>query len=127
MSEEKPLHVRVAEALGCQLRTDGHNWGCYCDEGFLHSGASMSPPYINHYDTDWSATGPLIEKYEIAIGRWAQRDRGYWAAHWQPAWADCGIPYEASNAEAPTPLVAVCNLLLALHAAGKLKPEGESK
>jgi len=62
---EKPLHVQVAEALG---------WTGCNQSGFDWWGDSQDTPSsprgyakIPSYDTDWSATGPLIEKYGIAF------------------------------------------------------------
>lgn len=87
---EKPLHVRVAEALGCKpelrpgstvLPLDRYPWShrpsvwyCTCEE--RHEGPDASrveihtdslPPELFCYDTDWSATGPLIERFCIGL------------------------------------------------------------
>jgi len=129
---EKPLHVRVAEALGCSpvefgLRPGtGGFWKCGCKDGFKH-GQEYTDGYVSdnlkRYDTDWSATGPLIERYEIVVLRdirshaktycWmavvgAQDDHGY---------LDKDYPDEGNG---KSPLVAVCNLILALSKAGRL-------
>ena len=94
---EKPLHVMVAEALGTVNSQEVPPWHF------------ITP----RYDTDWSATGPLIEKYEITV----MNCGGIWdASIGYDAYGVCG-DHEAGGS---TPLVAVCNLLLALHAAGKL-------
>jgi hypothetical protein len=121
-SPEKPLHVRVAEALGWLECPDEpgmwHPPGVRCDPDRLvgediyacdeHAeGADLLP----EYDTDWSATGPLIERVGIDVGL----DRpGLWTA------AICQPDKDLMEAYGPSPLVAVCNLILALHAAGKL-------
>lgn len=122
MTDEKPLHVRVAEALGCQAKgipAAGY-WTCECpradaEHGFAWPHGSLTTGYdglehdpeIAAYDTDWSATGPLIERYvEEAENHggdgWYVHGRGLYTVHGQ------------------TLLVATCNLILALKAAGKL-------
>jgi len=119
MSEDKPLHVRVAEALGCSPRFDGVVWCCTCRAG-EHVGSeqynTLSTSELNYYDTDWSATGPLIEKYQIGF---YPAGLGTWAAEWRDGRYENGIGDSYSKAE-DTPLLAVCNLILALKEAGKL-------
>ena len=88
---EKPLHVMVAEALGTVNSQEVPPWHF------------ITP----RYDTDWSATGPLIEKYGISL----KREPGGW---------DARVDYSLASDQNPTALVAVCHLILALHAAGKL-------
>ena len=99
-TETKPLHVQVAEALG----------GCveyHAEEWWWHS-KPITKPWpkvpIPQFDTDWSATGPLIERYRIDL------ENG-------PGWSAyaCGITKDAD-----TPLLAVCHLIIALGKAGKL-------
>jgi hypothetical protein len=99
MSTDKPLHVRVAEALGSMVRLQEGWWERL--DGAIWTAA------IPRYDTDWSATGHLIEKYGIDLERGGA---GQWRAYGP-----------GSEAEGDTPLLAVCNLLLALKAAGKLE------
>lgn len=100
---EKPLHVKVAEALG---------WSRSDSVGVSDDGRWWSP-ICPRYDTDWSATGPLIERYEIHL--FSERHTG------------TGVTWEAERplgevtGYGSTPLIAVCNLLLALHDAGKLR------
>ena len=119
---EKPLHVQVAEALGwtdiscagpkpiLSLPGKGASlWGGLPPgfdprDAFFRGDAVLSG--IPRYDTDWSATGPLIER--LGIATWPQSEG--WAAE---------LRLE-DRATGPTPLIAVCNLILALHAAGKL-------
>lgn len=121
MNQEKPLHVRVAEALGCSWPKhyiDGDAWHCRCG-CYEHAGGDDSDSSeIFRYDTDWSATGPLIEKYSISVTR-------TWKAMLEDIpgdnWIACIKDANRGFADGPTPLVAVCNLLLKLHAAGKLK------
>lgn len=75
---------------------------------------------VPHYDTDWSAGGPLLERFEITLHR-ARTDEIGW--HWRawPKEVDGGLPCPWQPADKP--LTAVCNLIVSLHAAGKL-PEG---
>jgi hypothetical protein len=115
----KPLHVRVAEALGCRVVRDNSK-GTYTlkvphgvDQiSFVTpEGAWTAAP---RYDTAWSVTGPLIERYGIALEQAMQimdpPKRGRtWVA------ASGGIYGYGAD-----PLRAVCDLILALHAAGKL-------
>lgn len=117
---DTPLHVKVAEALGwkdCALEPwtaaeDGIGervvgppiwWG-------LPPGESWRRP-VPHYDTDWAATGPLIERYEIVVvARRGLRGDMWLAMENRHADGRLGRTY----------LEAVCNLILALSAAGKL-------
>ena len=113
---DKPLHVQVAEALGCPTAWDEY---CRCP-GLEHSGEEH-PPRLARFDTDWSATGPLIEKYEISVGPGAT-EAGPWAAISGVfvdggGWDGLDFDYRGKG---PTPLIAVCHLLLALKKAGKL-------
>lgn len=138
---DKPLHVSVAEALGWKQRgpdvigdrdCGGTEWwvppdsvgGSYCNA----CRPEMAPP---RYDTDWSATGPLIEKYGIGLylAEGFCKDDGCGTDNeccddscpcWQSAewWAS----KDDDRGEGATPLIAACNLILALHAAGKLHP-----
>lgn len=113
---EKPLHVRVAEVLGCKpvYSTDPelaaiHGPACWCGDEGRRKGPHSTPRSplneLARYDTDWSATGPLIEKYELDL----QKESDAWMAWDGPEYASGG-----------TPLLAVCNLILALAEAGKL-------
>lgn len=105
-----PLNVLVAQALGhvtaAHVGTDGNpHW----------TGNGLSIPA---YDTDWSATGPLIEKYQLDL--WFRpggifRDPDEWAAT-----NDTRVGPDGGSLTGPTPLMAVCNLILALGEAGKL-------
>jgi len=110
---EKPLHVQVAEALGwtdCQLEPSG----LWVGRGHPWHG----PVELKRYDTDWSATGPLIEKYELALGQTGMEDpKPTWVAWWP---GSCDVDTCSVDAPADTPLLAACHLLLALKAAGKL-------
>lgn len=137
MSEETPLHVRVAEVLGWTWK-QSYTGACrfLCPPAFDLNGAHNFDPahfrdaseamricddgyrYVPRYDTAWSATGPLIEKYGISLHwtiteRWAATGPAH-TAHWRE--------YDES------PLVAACRTIIALAemecldeaAAGKL-------
>lgn len=114
-----PLHVRVAEALGvviCDrwMQIDFDPWnGATYRQNCQHPNCvpSQRPP---RYDTDWAATGPLIERFADSL-----RATAYgWIADARPGLG----PWDG---EGETPLVAVCNLILALAAAGKLESPQE--
>lgn len=121
MNDEKPIHVRVAKALGCERQRDwGKGWCCMC-HGFPHgrgpfnSGGFSEDTRIPRYDLDWSATGPLVEKYALDLWYVAKS-----VIHPHATWrATC--EHAEGSEEDSTPLLAICNLILALHAAGKLK------
>mgnify|MGYP000884990453 FL=1 len=124
MSDDRPLHVRVAEALG---------W-TYLGPSEVEDGWEGEPPDafellpdgirrrldqhvgVPRYDLDWSATGPLIERFKLNLYPWSD---GSWVADsdFSAATAVLSVDMEGSGA---TPLIAVCNLVLALAAAGKL-------
>lgn len=123
--EDKPLHVQVAEAIGW------HGWIRIPTVGELHAwigrqpheeplaGYGQKPP---HYDTDWSAIGPLQVRFGIAI---APRD-GRWIAYIPTdSIEDEGLVTDHfdDSAAGTTGLIAICNLIIALHVAGKLTPK----
>lgn len=119
MTDEKPLHVRVAEALG---------WTQIVPGGIMLPGCRMGYPpeqqiigekeQVPWFERDWSATGPLIEKYSIDIARtWKAIEEDIPGDHWIARIRDT----KRGFADGPTPLVAVCNLILKLHEAGKLR------
>jgi hypothetical protein len=75
--------------------------------------AAVTPP---RYDTDWSATGPEIERFKLDV--WhvpADMPIPGMSLRWR---ATC--ERAEGSEEGDTPLIAICNLILALHAAGKL-------
>ncbi len=131
MSEDKPLHVRVAEALGWIGLTNERAPWWY---GYPRSGTALLDAVrdgsgrfrVPDYTTDWSATGPLIEKYRISVFMPDEfcPDKGPWIAGIGGAhgWDD-GAVCLSEDVNGPTPLLAVCQLILALHAAGKLEGE----
>lgn len=107
----KPLHVQVAEALGWLDLRQQNGMNRYSWTGWhapMEVGGREAIPDFEH---DWSATGPLIEKYEI----WLTCDKGMWIAR-TDIWPD------EKAGKYSTPLLAVCHLILALKEAGKLTP-----
>jgi hypothetical protein len=131
--QEKPLHVRVAEALGCEPRLTGDWWHCTCAPDPIHDdegidGAPHEGGILLAYDIDWAATGPLIERYGITVGR--HDLHGLWYAH-RPPWERIAAkPTPTSYLVASvdnvgqslsrSPLGAVCHQILVLDAVGKL-------
>lgn len=129
MSEpEKPLHVRVAEALGwtrCSLSLEAglspeKFWSGrpLKDSGFRFP--EDDEPYyeymIPRYDTDWAVTGPLIERFGVWLNPCECGTP--FGSHWTAS----ANPHDAEG-QGETPLEAVCDLILALSEAGKL-PRG---
>lgn len=131
MSDEKPLHVQVAEALGCKVqRVDGcpgwtgEHYHCVCYNG-PHVGRNGCAFALAEFDTDWSAIGSLIERYRITLGFEGASLSGAWIATDQPLgeMTDGEIDHNYFAARMHSnPLIAVCHLLLALKEAGKLTP-----
>jgi hypothetical protein len=113
---DKPLHVQVAEALGCNLSWDRDlDWHCRCKQ--MRDGnrphCRIEDDGLMRYDTDWSATGPLIEHFAISLERrfdYAD-DIHYWKAS-----TESGDAFIDSD----SPLFAVCFLILELHKQAKL-------
>lgn len=130
--EEKPLHVKVATALGCRVALEGGTYFCRCPKR-QHSSYRDDGGPINHdavtisgYDTDWSATGPLLEQYGLSVFRPDEfnpdREDGPWlaGAGGVHGWDDSSVLTDYQSV-GKTPLLAVCHLILTLHAAGKLE------
>lgn len=112
---ERPLHVRVAEALGWHsievgnaMRMDDHRVG-YPPKWAIVGHKQEVP----RYDTDWSATGPLIERVRIEID---PDEHFSWVARFDKQQNGSYTYGEFGD----TPLIAVCNLILALKRNGKL-------
>lgn len=140
--EERPIHVRVAEALGCNSYfveesanrpTEGFHvitgWRCGCTER-VHGLAN-----VHRYDTDWAVMGPVAEKLGISTYSWDASDGvRYWGATWSGPEKTCGecgaksterlgspewsAPIEEQRCQSP--LLAICNLILLLKEKGKL-------
>lgn len=106
----KPLHVQVAEKLGCkpvceQMGTD--YWACFClmrEHTENDENTFPSPNTAYRYDLDWSATGPIIERLGLGV---------YLAADgWRARKSDRAV--HINSVRHASPLLAVCNLILAL-------------
>lgn len=149
MSAEKPLHQRVAEALGVLPRVDWHiltadstatalalGSKCEADEYLAeqHARGRMLQYHVGswerfpQYDTSWEVTGPLIERFHVSLSYdyWEGRTVTFpvdqsWAAE-DERYNSCDEESDQSmyRGQGRTPLIAVCNLILALNAAGKL-------
>lgn len=125
MTEEMPLHVRVALALG-------YVWAKHLpDVDSLHPGARFVTRKVNQwsepadgseplavvgdkpawadvprFDTDWAATGPLIERLGISVRKVHpsyEKSHGRWEAE-----------VGAVAVYGETALLAVCELILKL-------------
>lgn len=133
MSEDRPLHVQIAEALGCSPEPPTEKWeveaalwrcGCYdrahADEDMDWAGTLL------RYDTDWAATGPLIEKYHIHIedAYQLQDDMAQGPHIWVASAPNLPGAIQADGSYQTiwesTPLLAICRLILALKKAGAL-------
>ena len=139
---DKPLHVQVAEALGETMNFGLQPWefGHYNPRWLRRLKAGefvrdLKGPFGRaiqdseefwgepiRYDTDWAATGPLIEKYRICTHGPSKMSN-------PPQFAGWGAYVRTMRNEkdervlggGDTPLMAICNLLIALGAAGKPK------
>lgn len=114
---DKLLHVQVAEALGwTEVQGKDHiGWyGRSPERQYGLDGHGISP--LPHFDTDWSATGPLIERYRLELCGPSRIAPKLWSA----AYESLDYPPYQAYVEAEAPLIAICHLILALHAAGKL-------
>lgn len=127
MKSEKPLHVRVAEALGCKpvqatdpearrRHEESGMWGaCWCanggDDKGPHSASGVPTTELARYDTDWAATGPLIERYYINLESLGEH-----------GWEASNYPGGLSilRVTDTTPLLAACKLILYMKADGTL-------
>lgn len=126
MSKEKPLHVRVAEALGCNVeKAIWYVCGCVPDHvsGIApHSVGTVSNRWLALYDTDWAATGPRIEQFGLLVQKRQHPRVDYQGRPW---YASDGVFKYGEYAPrlyayGETPLIAVCHVIIAMHAAGKL-------
>ena len=117
--EESPLHVRVAEILGwVGISKDGFGahapWSGAATPGCMRE-------WIPRYDLDWRESGRLIDRYDIEVGP-TYSGMGSALPRWTAA-VGCRDERDGEEfARGETPLIAVCNLLLALAKEGKLKP-----
>jgi len=115
------LHVQVAIVLGwTDAEVGSHPWPAFGIPPGKTDYFNIAP--IPRYDTDWSATGPLIERYGIELSVAFPGDFGQDGFAWSAqTGADSRSPSPITVPHVgQTPLLAVCYLLLALHKAGKL-------
>lgn len=131
MSEEKPLHVRVAKALGWTYVGPGEgDVGTNGWEGEPPPGHPMEyyPRRLDQhvgiplYDTDRSASGQIED---VLLHRFGQIDFRHQPDNVPARRYGAGL-YVVTQyyiEYAPTLGEAVCELFLALHAAGKLGEE----
>lgn len=136
MSDTRPLHVRVAEALGwtaTHLRDAPEAHACgdilITDPERMRwkgraPGEQLVGPHgctlIPRYDTDWAAAGPLIERYAISLSfaiSEKHEHRFEWIARENDGDCRCVGRFEWDK----SPLVAVCRLLV------RALPEGLHK
>lgn len=130
---EKPLYVRVAEALGWQdiencgglmIPQASHHCGRPPGQVVIIGKPEEGRKRIPRYDLDWSVTGPLIERLDVSFGRGGAEGAEVFAWIGRITFAN-DVAVEANVdwtlATGPTRLVAVCNVILAMHAAGKLE------
>jgi hypothetical protein len=117
---QRPLHVQVAEAIGCKpvppkpgWETEAELWRCNCHNGPHEDMGAEQPGALKRYDRNWSATGPLIEKYGIGV---EVLDDNSWMVWCEMDDISMDIHGDVGNSV----LVAICRLILALGKAGKL-------
>ncbi len=119
MSEQYPLHVRVAAALRWQGFANHSDvpsfFGGWYGDAPPDSDARRWRCQVPRYDTDWRATGPLIEKYEIGVRPANAQEYDWNGTHTAERWLG---GYEWATGKGP--LDAVCNLILQLSEKGKL-------
>jgi len=127
----KPISVRVAEAVGWDTsgalhqRDEAAEGQSACSRcGAVASWSSPLPDLcVPRYDTDWLVTGPLIERHGMEFMHIWPGDRGqagFWWSCWRSADARGSQRDRQLEGIGETPLIAVCNLILALSEAGRL-------
>ncbi len=95
--------------------------GKHCESEDCYEG--LCPPDFEH---DWSAIGPLIEKHEIHLEpfyHWTKNRENEWVrvTSWCASTHRPNLDWKDDlAANGSTPILAVCNLILALVEAGKL-------
>ena len=105
--EKRPLHVRVAEALGWTALEQRNGMDPYSWVGWHAPMEVGTREHVLDYEHDWSATGPLIEKYATSTQKYMD---GTWTV-----WAG-----ENTCSSDNSTLVAMCYVILSLKAQGKL-------
>jgi len=127
---EKPLHVQVAEAVGWTKLVGipappfGVAWVGDPPPIVLvgRPSPTQGPTTPPRYDTDWSATGPLIEKSRISLRYWIDRweaGHSYYQKDSEQK-KDRIDAWDHQGTSRHSPLLAVCNLILLLKETGKL-------
>lgn len=141
MSTDKPLHVQVAEALGWTNVVLApatpfeplwigkpppglsYRWVSEVDHEQRSITIRSDVGSIPRYDTDWSATGPLIDRYRISLRPTIQAHDdpsmlASWDAYLRNPPPSVLEPHVCLRADffvvGTTPLVAVCHLILKL-------------
>ncbi len=124
VSTAKPLNISTAEALGCnpvmhkeQPFEGGEifvSYECGCEDLAHISNSNSFGRSIANYDKEWLEAGPLIEKYRLFV-------RCYYGDVWcaSPG-PGAPLPGGSDTCDGPTPLIAVCRLLIELGRDGKL-------
>lgn len=110
--DDRPLHVRVAEALGWFNFQPSLN-GLWPDEWRGHPPQPIvgeTHKEVPRYDTDWSATGPLIEQRAIQLTPYGGSDGNvWWMAH---PMNETPMDYKhRPGSYGRTALMAVCKLI----------------
>jgi len=116
-TEEKPLHVQVAEVLGwkncrvCDCQScHGNDWVGEDPKSPVRAiGNQRLVEDIPLYDRDWAATGPLIEKYNITS---VCLSKYLWdtVSDFRPSWI---ARADSLSGHGSSPLIAICNLIVA--------------
>lgn len=139
---DKPLHVRVAEALGwtdCRRCGDiaapwASGWeGRPKNEPYIIGDERAGWRTVPRYDLEWGATGPIIWRNGIGLFSYGKRAKS-WSATWYSETKPCGEcgrdkevrvqwpRLDSMSNHCEDPLVAVCHLILELSRAGTLLP-----
>lgn len=141
MSEDKPLNVRVAEALGwTEIHLEEHGgdggtpawFGTRPADDHVYAVADGLVRWfgVPRFDKSWRTTGPLIERYRITVLRRAGVAPGTpyaWVAYSGFDFVGGSIASQSIDSvwdaeeDGETALVAVCNLIVALSNAGELE------
>ena len=112
-TQEKPIHVRVAEALGMEEVKLGGVPGLPSTV-FFDALTQYVEGQCPRFDLDWGVTGPLVERFKITL-----REIYGWYAYSEFD-IICGEVEWDERVEGPTPLLAICELILLLGKRGKL-------
>lgn len=114
-TDEEPLHVAVARALGwtdIHPRTGGHWWGRE-----PHGGLTITVP---RYDTSWCSVGPLVERFGISVGQSHLLNEELTPSGWVAMRSDAGSTSKHTIQDGKTPCEAIARLIVELSRTGKL-------